>query len=55
MDTIELWAYNVLTVKPSEGAQVRQRASRRAAKGQVDVAETQARGQRVAAKLVTMA
>lgn len=39
-------------VKPSAGGKVRKRASRRAVKGSVDESEAQARGQRVAAKLI---
>lgn len=39
-------------VKPSAGGKVRKRASRRAVKGRVDESEAQARGQRVAAKLL---
>lgn len=38
--------------KPSEGVKIRKRASRRAAKGTVDVAESEARAQRVAAQLI---
>lgn len=39
--------------KPSEGVQVRKRESRRAVKGAVDQAEAEARGHRVAAKLLS--
>ena len=39
-------------VKPSAGVKVRQRASRRAVKGAVDMAEAEARAQRVAAQLM---
>jgi hypothetical protein len=39
--------------KPSEGVKTRKRQSRRAVKGALDVAEAEARGQRVAAKLLS--